>query len=104
MSTTSTPSTAAPHTERIPTLLGHINVHISGSGPAMVCWPSLLMTGEMWQAQARYFGASHRMILIDSPGHGGSDPLTRHFTLEECAIYWSGQNVASRRRAADCAS
>ncbi len=72
-------------TQRIPTNFGHINVHLAGSGPAMVCWPSLLMTGEMWQAQAQHFGANHQMILIDSPGHGGSDPLTRHFTLEECA-------------------
>ena len=72
-------------TRRIPTLLGHINVHLGGSGPAMVCWPSLLMTGPMWKAQADYFGSSHSMILIDSPGHGGSDPLTRYFTMEECA-------------------
>jgi 3-oxoadipate enol-lactonase len=26
------------------------------------------------------------MVLIDSPGHGESDPLNRHFTLEECAL------------------
>ena len=85
MPDTNPPSAVAPRTERIETLLGHIKVHISGSGPAMVCWPSLLMTGPMWEAQAEYFGGSHQMILIDSPGHGGSDPLTRHFTLEECA-------------------
>ena len=85
MPTTSVSPVITLRTQRIETLLGHINVHIGGSGPAMVCWPSLLMTGPMWQAQAEYFGGSHRMILIDSPGHGGSDALTRHFTLEECA-------------------
>jgi 3-oxoadipate enol-lactonase len=26
------------------------------------------------------------MLLIDSPGHGESDPLNRFFTLEECAL------------------
>lgn len=73
------------NTQLVPTLLGRIKVQVGGSGPAMVCWPSLLMTGAMWQAQADYFGGGHRMILIDSPGHGGSEALTRHFTLEECA-------------------
>lgn len=71
--------------QRIPTVLGEINVRLSGSGPAMVCWPSLLMDGRMWQAQAAHFGDRHRMLLIDPPGHGDSQALTRHFTLEECA-------------------
>lgn len=71
---------------RIPTLLGAINVHLAGGGPAMVCWPSLLMTGLMWRGQVQAFAGSHRMILIDPPGHGASDPLSRHFTLEECAL------------------
>ena len=76
------------NTQLIPTLLGRIKVQTGGktSGPAMVCWPSLLMTGDMWQAQAEHFGGAYRMILIDSPGHGGSDALSRHFTLEECAL------------------
>lgn len=71
--------------QRIPTVLGEIHVRLSGSGPAMVCWPSLLMDGRMWRAQAAQFGHRYRMLLIDSPGHGESQPLTRHFTLEECA-------------------
>src|SRR5712675_1426944 len=52
----------------------------------MVCWPSLLMTGLMWRAQVDHFASSHKMVLIDSPGHGESDPLNRYFTLEECAL------------------
>src|SRR6266446_7237688 len=72
--------------QRIATLLGEINVHVVGNGPAMVCWPSLLMTGQMWRGQVDHFASSHKMVLIDSPGHGESDPLNRHFTLEECAL------------------
>jgi 3-oxoadipate enol-lactonase len=72
--------------QRIATLLGEINVHLVGNGPAMVCWPSLLMTGQMWRGQVEHFASSHKMVLIDSPGHGESDPLNRHFTLEECAL------------------
>ena len=73
-------------TRRITTLLGELNVHITGQGPAMVCWPSLLMTGLMWQGQVAHFASRYRMVLIDSPGHGDSVPLRRHFTLEECAL------------------
>jgi 3-oxoadipate enol-lactonase len=72
--------------QRIRTLLGEINIHVVGNGPAMVCWPSLLMTGLMWRGQVDHFASSHKMVLIDSPGHGESDPLNRYFTLEECAL------------------
>lgn len=48
-------------------------------------WPSLLMTGDMWSAQADHFGATHRVILVDPPGHGGSQKLTAPFTFDDCA-------------------
>ena len=73
--------------QRIATVLGSIQVHVSGSGEtAMVCWPSLLMTSQMWQAQAAQFGDRYCMVLVDPPGHGGSAPLRRSFTLDECAL------------------
>jgi len=50
-----------------------------------VFWPSLLMTGDMWSAQARHFADRYRVVLVDPPGHGESEPLTRTFTFEECA-------------------
>ena len=86
MQTTEHQRVAIVRKQRIATLLGKINVHIVGNGPAMVCWPSLLMTGQMWRGQVDHFAISHKMVLIDSPGHGESDPLNRHFTLEECAL------------------
>ena len=76
----------APRNERIATVLGGINVTVAGTGPAMACWPSLLMTGDMWRAQTAYFGDRYQVILIDPPGHGGSEKLTRHFTIEECSV------------------
>jgi 3-oxoadipate enol-lactonase len=39
----------------------------------------------MWAAQAEYFGHRHRVILVDPPGHGGSDPLTGMFSFADCA-------------------
>ncbi len=69
----------------VETSLGNINIRISGQGPAMLCWPSLLMTGLMWAGQAKHFSSSFQVILIDPPGQGLSDRLNTVFTLEECA-------------------
>jgi 3-oxoadipate enol-lactonase len=86
MQTTEHQRVAILRKQRIATLLGEINVHVVGNGPAMVCWPSLLMTGQMWRGQVDHFASGHRIVLIDPPGHGESDPLNRRFTLEECAL------------------
>jgi 3-oxoadipate enol-lactonase len=67
------------------TVLGRVHVRVRGSGEAMMFWPSLLMTGDMWAAQADYFGDERRVILIDPPGHGGSEKLSRAFSFDECA-------------------
>lgn len=69
----------------IDTVLGTVRVQISGSGEAMMFWPSLLMTGDMWAAQASHFGDSHQVILVDPPGFGGSQKLTATFSFEDCA-------------------
>nr|WP_029117927.1 alpha/beta fold hydrolase [Mycobacterium sp. URHB0044] len=69
----------------VDTALGRISVRTGGTGDAILFWPSLLMTGDMWRAQAAHFAARHRVVLIDPPGHGASQPLTDLFTFEECA-------------------
>jgi 3-oxoadipate enol-lactonase len=69
----------------IDTVLGTVRVQVSGSGEAMMFWPSLLMTGDMWAAQAEHFGGDHQVILVDPPGFGESQKLTATFTFEECA-------------------
>jgi 3-oxoadipate enol-lactonase len=66
-------------------VLGSVRVGVRGSGEAMMFWPSLLMTGDMWAAQAEHFGAEHQVILVDPPGFGDSQKLTAPFTFEECA-------------------
>jgi 3-oxoadipate enol-lactonase len=72
-------------TRLIDTVLGTVRVQVSGSGEAMMFWPSLLMTGDMWAAQAEHFGGDHQVILVDPPGFGESQKLTTTFTFEECA-------------------
>lgn len=70
----------------VDTVLGRIRVQVSpGTGPAVLMWPSLLMTGDLWAGQAARFGAHHRVVLIDPPGHGGSEPLKAMFSFTECA-------------------
>lgn len=71
--------------QRISTGLGCLQLRIHGRGPALVCWPSLLMDGRLWQAQADHFGDRYRVIAIDPPGHGGSEPLRGPFRLDDCA-------------------
>jgi 3-oxoadipate enol-lactonase len=70
----------------VDTALGRIRVQVSaGTGPAVLMWPSLLMTGDLWAGQAARFGAHNRLVLIDPPGHGGSEPLRAMFSFTDCA-------------------
>ena len=69
----------------IDTVLGTVRVKVSGSGDAMMFWPSLLMTGDMWAAQAEHFGTDHQVVLVDPPGFGESQKLTAPFSFDDCA-------------------
>jgi 3-oxoadipate enol-lactonase len=69
----------------VDTVLGRIRLRVGGSGPAMLFWPSLLMDGTLWSGQASHFEDRFQVILVDPPGHGGSELLRRVFTFAECA-------------------
>ncbi|MFB7600003.1 alpha/beta fold hydrolase [Streptomyces sp. NPDC056160] len=71
----------------IPTSLGLINVRVGGraDGRPMVFWPSLMMDGTMWEYQYEHFAPTHRVVLIDSPGHGKSDALRKIIDLKDCS-------------------
>jgi 3-oxoadipate enol-lactonase len=69
----------------IDTCLGRLRVRSGGSGAVILFWSSLLMSGRMWSAQAAHFIGSHRVLLVDPPGHGDSEALTRMFSFDECA-------------------
>src|SRR5260370_39895541 len=81
MQTTEHQRVAILRKQRIATLLGEINVHVVGDGPAMVCWPSLLMTGQMWRGQDDPFANSPAMGLVASPGPGEKEALTPFFFI-----------------------
>jgi 3-oxoadipate enol-lactonase len=41
------------------TVLGRVRVRTQGSGETILFWPSLLMNGDMWAAQADHFAGGH---------------------------------------------
>ena len=43
------------------------------------------MTGDMWHGVADGLVARRQVVLVDPPGHGGSQPLTDMFTFGDCA-------------------
>jgi 3-oxoadipate enol-lactonase len=69
----------------VETVLGRIRSRVDGSGPAMLFWPSLLMDGTLWSAQAAHFADRFQVILVDPPGHGSSEPLSGPFSFDQCA-------------------
>jgi 3-oxoadipate enol-lactonase len=69
----------------VDTALGRLGVQTRGSGDAIMFWPSLLMTGDMWAAAAEHFADRCRVILVDPPGHGASQRLTGMFDFADCA-------------------
>jgi 3-oxoadipate enol-lactonase len=71
----------------ISTVLGTINVRTGGrdDGPAMVFWPSLVMTGSMFRNQYEHYAPTHRVILVDPPGIGKSASLRHTITLDQCS-------------------
>lgn len=82
--TTSAPLTFENHD--IATVLGRIRVRSVGAGPVIMFWSSLLMNGSMWHEQAAYFRDHFRVLLVDPPGHGDSEALSRSFSFKECAL------------------
>jgi len=70
---------------RVDTALGTLRVQDLGDGEPIMFWPSLLMTGDMWAAQAQHFADRRRVILVDPPGQGRSENLTATFEFADCA-------------------
>ena len=69
----------------VPTSLGRLNVGLAGSGPPVLLWHSLWVDSRSWGPLVDSLGAHRRVVTIDGPGYGRSDPIHRDFTLEDCA-------------------
>lgn len=64
--------------------LGRIRVRVCGSGPVVVFWPNHYLTGLSGRRIAEYFADRFTVVLIDPPGHGGSDRLDHDISTAEC--------------------
>jgi 3-oxoadipate enol-lactonase len=69
---------------RVGTELGNLSVESSGVGPTILAWPSLFFGDVTLRSQVSALKAHYRVLLIDPPGHGRSDPPTRRFSLDDC--------------------
>lgn len=70
----------------IATTVGPLAVWESGTGPAVVLRHGIFFDHTMWDQQASSVAQTHRVIAIDSPGHGESGDPGRSYTLEEDAL------------------
>jgi pimeloyl-ACP methyl ester carboxylesterase len=68
----------------VATRVGHLHVETAGSGPPAVLWHSLFVDSTTWNRLRAPLAAERRLILIDGPNHGGSSPVRRPFTGEDC--------------------
>jgi pimeloyl-ACP methyl ester carboxylesterase len=69
----------------VPTSLGRLNVGQAGAGPPALLWHSLWVDSRSWGSLVDSLGAQRRLVIIDGPGYGRSDPIHRDFTLDDCA-------------------
>ena len=67
------------------TTVGRLWVEEAGAGPAVVLWPSLFCDASLWRHQVDELARDHRLLLVEGPGHGRSEPRQMPFTLEDCA-------------------
>jgi pimeloyl-ACP methyl ester carboxylesterase len=62
----------------------------TGCGEALILIHGVGMRLEAWAPQIAAFAASHRVIAVDMPGHGGSAPLPAGSTIVEF-VAWFGR-------------
>ncbi|MBI5533008.1 MAG: alpha/beta fold hydrolase [Deltaproteobacteria bacterium] len=74
-----------PHVQ---TRLGGLFVESIGQGPAITMWHCLLGDSRIWQPQLEALSKQARVVLVDGPSHGRSDPFFRRFSMMECALAW----------------
>lgn len=82
MTTNSTPAPTL-----VPTSLGNIAFRQIGStaGPVTVLWHSMFVDSTSWDRVIPLLPHDRRILIVDGPGYGDSDPLHRVTSIAECA-------------------
>lgn len=82
MTTNSTPAPTL-----VPTSLGNIAFRQVGptTGPVTVLWHSMFVDSTSWDRVIPLLPHDRRILIVDGPGYGDSDPLHRVTSIAECA-------------------
>jgi 3-oxoadipate enol-lactonase len=77
-----------PKPTLISTQIGRLAVRdtgaIPGGGETIVLWPSIMADFTIYWAQIAAWTGRHRLVVIDSPGHGDSGPPPGLFKMTDC--------------------
>lgn len=69
----------------VQTPVGRLHVQLIGTGPPAVLWHSLFVDSSTWCRVRDTLAEHRRLIIIDGPSHGQSEPVTVGFTENDCA-------------------
>ncbi|MFC7492569.1 MULTISPECIES: alpha/beta fold hydrolase [unclassified Knoellia] len=72
-------------TAAIPTRLGALHVRQVGRGRTTVLWPSMFVDSHTWDRLLPLLPRDRHYVLVDGPGLGLSQPLTRESDIPEAA-------------------
>ncbi|HEX9695481.1 MAG TPA: alpha/beta fold hydrolase [Actinomycetota bacterium] len=56
-----------------------------GAGPAVVLLHGLLMDRSLWDPNVEALRDAYRVVTVEAPGHGDSDPVPVGVTFDDCA-------------------
>lgn len=69
----------------IDTSVGPLAVWETGVGPAVVFRHGIFFDHSLWSGQVNDIAQSHRVVIIDGPGHGASGDSGRRYSLADDA-------------------
>jgi pimeloyl-ACP methyl ester carboxylesterase len=69
----------------VSTCVGPLRVQLVGSGPPAVLWHSLFVDRSSWTRVAEPLAAARSLVIVESPGHGGSPIVGRDYTYDDLA-------------------
>jgi pimeloyl-ACP methyl ester carboxylesterase len=70
---------------RVETELGALAVFDSGSGPPVLCWPSLYLDHRSFDGVLSELSGERHCIVVDGPGHGLSPGPGHDYDMAACA-------------------
>jgi pimeloyl-ACP methyl ester carboxylesterase len=76
----------ATSTTLVPTRLGRLAVRTVGDGPVAVLWHSMFVDSRSFERVTADLGRARRLVLVDGPGWGASDPLDQRTSMAQCAL------------------